>query len=155
MAKERMTRGASDNEYLHRDFHGALSAGIEYLDRRYGEDAVREYLCRFTRAFYAPLIHALNARGLIALKEHFEKMYGLEGGDVRMAFSEDELVVRVDACPAVTHMREHGYPVARLFHETTKTVNETLCEDTPFAAEWVEYDEQTGRSVQRFFRRSV
>ena len=41
MAKEVMRRQASDNPYLHRDFHGALSAGIEYLDRHYGEDAVR------------------------------------------------------------------------------------------------------------------
>ena len=50
-------------------------------------------------------------------------------------------------------MRKNGYPVARLFHETTKTVNETFCEGTPYAFELVEYDMQTGRSVQRFYRR--
>ena len=49
-----MRRTASDNVYLHKDFHGALSAGIEYLHQRYGEDAVREYLRRFTLAFHAP-----------------------------------------------------------------------------------------------------
>ncbi|MFH0796159.1 MAG: hypothetical protein V2A65_03775 [Candidatus Omnitrophota bacterium] len=36
MTKETMSRKASDNIYLHKDFHGALSAGIEYLDRHYG-----------------------------------------------------------------------------------------------------------------------
>ncbi len=27
---------ASDNEYLHKDFHGALCYGIKYLDDVYG-----------------------------------------------------------------------------------------------------------------------
>lgn len=153
MAREVMRRKASDNIYLHRDFHGALSAGIEYLHEHYGEQAVRDYLRQFTLAFHAPLREQLKARGLIALKEHFERMYELEGGEVEITLSPDELTIQVKACPALTHMREQGYPVARLFSETTKTVNKALCEGTPFAAELVEYDEQSGRSVQRFFRR--
>ena len=153
MAKEVMRREASDNVYLHKDFHGALSTGIEYLHQHYGEQAVRDYLRQFTLAFHAPLRTQLKERGLIALKEHFERLYDLEGGEVEMTLSPDDLTIRVQACPAVTHMREQGYPVARLFFETTRTVNETLCEGTPFAAELLEYDEQTGRSVQRFFRR--
>jgi hypothetical protein len=152
MAKQVMRRTAGDNEYLHRDFHGALSAGIEYLHENYGEEAVREYLWQFARAFYSPLTDALRRRGLAALEEHFRKVYELEGGEVRFALSEDELRIEVEACPAVRHMRERGYPVARLFRETTATVNRAICHDTPFAAELLEYDEQTGRSVQRFHR---
>jgi hypothetical protein len=155
MAKQVMRREASDNVYLHKDFHGALSAGIEYLHDHYGEDAVREYLRRFTNSFYAPLKQELSKRGLIALKEHFERLYQTEGGEVQIAFSPDELTVEVAACPAVTHMREHGYQVARLFSETTRTVNEALCEGTAFAAELAQYDEQSGRSVQRFYRRGA
>jgi len=153
MAKEVMKREASDNVYLHKDFHGALSAGIDYMEQHYGAEAVREYLREFTVTFYAPLIEEVKKRGLAALKEHFEKIYKIEGGEIEITCSEDELVLKVKACPAVKHMREHGYPVAGLFHETTKTVNEALCEDTPFAAELVEYDKQTGQSVQRFYRR--
>ena len=153
MPKEVMRRSASDNEYLHKDFHGALSCGIEYLHDNFGEDAVRQYLREFTRTFYAPLRASLKERGLPALREHLEKLYEAEGGDVQFEGDSDELVVRVDACPAVQHMRTQGYPVARLFNETTRTVDEALCEDTPYAAELTEYDEETGRSVQRFFRR--
>jgi len=155
MAKETMRRRASDNEYLHKDFHGALSAGIDYLDRRFGEETVREYLRRFTTSFYAPLMRDLRARGLVVLKEHFEEIYELEEGAIGTVLSEDELILKVAASPAVVHMREQGYPVARLFCETVKTVNEALCEGTPFAAELLEYDEETGRSVQRFYRRGV
>ena len=153
MPKDVIRRKAADNKYLHKDFHGALSAGMEYLRESYGEQAVREYLQQFAASFYAPLTDALKTRGLVALEEHFAKVYDDEGGDVRMTLSDDELLLHVEACPAVAHMRQHGYPVAGLFHETTGTVNEAICEGTPFGAELVEYDEQTGRSVQRFFRR--
>lgn len=153
MGKEYIRRTASDNVYLHKDFHGALSGGIEYLEKNFGEEAVRQYLRQFTASFYAPLIEALRTRGLVALSEHFAKVYKDEGAAVRMNLTDDELFIELDACPAVTHMRQHGYPVARLFYETTKTVNETLCQSTPFAAELLEYDDETGRSIQHFYRR--
>jgi hypothetical protein len=155
MPKEVMRRKAADNPYLHKDFHGALSAAIEYLHQRFGPQAVREYLRQFAAAFYKPLTDSLKARGLAALKEHFERIYALEGAAVEIRLSDDELVIRVAQCPAVTHMRANGYPVARLFEETTRTVNEALCEGTPYAAELVEYQPQDGRSVQRFFRRKT
>jgi hypothetical protein len=147
-----MRRTSGDNEYLHRDFHGALSAGIEYLHDRYGEEAVRRYLWQFARAFYAPLTEALQNRGLVALEEHFRRIYEMEGGEVRFALSKDELRIEVDACPAIRHMRKQGYLVARLFRETSETVNRAICHQTPFAAELVQYDDETGRSAQRFYR---
>jgi hypothetical protein len=162
MPKQVMHREARDNRYLHKDFHGALSVGIEYLEAHYGEEAVRRYLRQFAKAFYGPLTEAIRNRGLAALQEHFARIYELEGASPRFRLSEnkgtvpvlsDELVIELDACPAVMHMREHNYPVARLFYETTRTLNEAICEGTPFAAELVAYDPETGRGVQRFFRR--
>ena len=153
MPREVIQRKASDNKYLHKDFHGALSVGLDYLQKNHGDEAVRDYLRQFAKSFYAPLTEALGRRGLVALKEHFEKIYEDESGEVRMSLSDDELQIQVEACPAVTHMREHDYLVAPLFYETTKTVNETICEGTPFAAELIDYDEQTGRGTQRFTRR--
>jgi len=155
MSKEVIRRTAGDNVYLHKDFHGALSVGIDYLDRTYGEAAVREYLQEFAATFYAPLTEALLARGLVALKEHFEQVYDREGGTARMTLSDDELLIEVEVCPAVAHMRAAGYPVARLFRETTKTVNETICRGTPFVAELLDYDDATGRCTQRFSRRTA
>ena len=154
MTREVMQRSASDNEYLHQDFHGALSAGIEYLHKNYGKQAVRDYLRQFALDFYSPLKKALIECGLVALKEHFEKIYKIEGGKIEITLCDNELILKVDVCPAVMHMRENGYPVAELFHETTKTVNEAICEGSEFVFELVEYDPQTGRSVQRFYRRS-
>lgn len=155
MSKRVMKRKASDNKYLHKDFHGAMSYAIDYLHKSYGENAVREYLRKFTKAFYAPLIDDLKKRGLAALKEHFEKIYNIEGGDVEISLSEDELIIKVNKCPAVTYMKDNNIPVASLFYETTKTVNEALCEDTEFACEFTNYDENTGGNIQRFYRRNL
>ena len=153
MTRETVTRRASDNEYLHKDFHGALSVAIEYLDTQYGPEAVRRYLRRFARSFYAPLIEQICRRGLGVLREHIEAVYRREGGRIRITAGADEMVVEVSACPAVTHMRQRGFPVARLVHETIRTVNQAICEGTRFDAELISYDEQTGASVERFFRR--
>ncbi len=155
MTKLVMRRRAADNRYLHKDFHGALSCGIAYLQERFGDNAVRQYLRRFALTYYAPLRERLRTHGLDAIEAHLRRLYETEGADVVFERRENELVVRVTACPAVSHMREHGFPVAPLFHETTATVNRALCEGTPFDAELLAYDPETGRSVQRFFRRSA
>ena len=44
MTKQTMHRTAGDNAYLHQDFHGALSVGIDYVHDHYGEQAVRDYI---------------------------------------------------------------------------------------------------------------
>ena len=150
MSRKVMKRKASDNEYLHKDFHGALSCGIEYLHQRFGPDAATLFLRNFARSFYAPLRERIKNQGLRAIREHYEQVYAIEGGKIQFTATEDELVLRVAACPAVQHMRSRGYPVARLFHET---INTALCEGTCFDAELLKYDPETGRSVQRFFRR--
>ena len=153
MSKRVMERKASDNEYLHKDFHGAMNHAIDYLHKNYGEDAAREYLKKFAKSFYAPLIEDLKKRGLVALKEHFERIYNIEGGDVEFSLSEDQLIIKVNKCPAVTYLKDNGVPIASLFYETTKTVNEALCEDTEFTCEFTDYDENTGGNIQRFYRR--
>ena len=153
MPKEVMRRQAADNEYLHKDFHGAMSCGIQYLQDTYGPEAVIEYLRRFTAPHHPPLKQKLIEQGLPALAEYTRGIYELEGGDIDIDLDDDEMLLRIAECPAVKHMREHGYRVADMWVETTRTVNERLCEGTPFGFELVEYDEQTGRSVQRFYRR--
>lgn len=87
--RETMRRKASDNRYLHKDFHGALSLGLEYLERHYGDEAVRDYLRQFVTSFHGPLRAAIRDRGLPALKEYLEGIYRLEGGNIRTTLTED------------------------------------------------------------------
>ena len=155
MEKLVMDRRASDNEYLHKDFHGALSCALDYLNDNYGIDSVKDYLRKFTRSYYSKLIEDINKIGLIAIMEYYERIYKIEGGIVEFQSDNNELIMKVDKCPAVSHLRKSGRSVSPVFFETTKTVNEALCEGTPFSAELLQYDEKTGGSIQRFYRRPI
>jgi hypothetical protein len=152
-ARHIMKRQAADNTYLHRDFHGALNQALIYLERNYGAGAVREYLRQFARSFYSALTREIKERGLDALRCHLERIYTIEGADFRIECSRDELILRVAACPAVTHIRRMGLPVSRSFDETTRTVNAAICQGTGFEFELLEYDPESGRRVERYSRR--
>jgi len=153
MPREVMDRRAADNVYLHRDFHGAFSNALIYLEERFGPEAVREYLRGFARRFYGPLRVEIGERGLPAIAEHVRRIYADEGADVCLELDDDVLIVRVAACPAVAHMRAHGHRVAPLWRETTAAVNAAICEGSAYDFDLLEYDEETGASVGRFTRR--
>jgi hypothetical protein len=153
MAAEVMRRSAADNRYFHPDFHGSLSAGLDFVAGRWGAGAVREYLRRFALRYYAPLRAEIGQRGLAALRDWIESVYRDEGGTVDLALTEGRLEVRVPECPAVRHMRRAGYRVSDHFIETTTTVYEALCEGTPFIFELEEYHPATGRAAYAFRRR--
>ena len=155
MAKLRIDRKASDNAYLHKDFHGALCTGLDYVRLKYGDQAVRDYLRQFALAWYAPLTRSLREKGLSALREHYDRIFKLEGGVVEFHETPDELRLDVRNNPAVTHMKAKGYPISPMFVETIATVGRAICEATPFDAELVRYDAETGRYTQRFFRRAA
>ena len=154
MSKEIITRNASDNEYLHMDFHIALNYGIDYLHKKFGEGSVTEYLKQFANSFFAPLKKSLNERGLIAIKEHYEEIYKIEGAEFNMNLSRNELIIHLSASPAVMHIKANGHLISELFHETITTINKTICQDTPFEFELLEYNKGNGASIQRFYRRS-
>lgn len=150
-----MQRNAADNEYLHKDFHGALSGGLDYLKENYGPDAVIEYLQEFTDNYFGPLKEKLRSEGLMAVKDHFEKIYQIERGQADFELSDDELLITVAQCPAVMHMRSQNYQISDMWVETTRTVNERLCEGSDYSFDLEKYDPQTGASVQRFYRTEV
>lgn len=153
MPKEVMNRTSSDNIYLHQDFHIGLNLGIQYLHQHYGENAVREYIRQCVLSFFSPLIEDIKKQGLIAIKEHYDRIYRLEGVIPKFDLSENKLTIAIDACPAVLYLRKKNIPVEELFFETTKTMNEILCEGTPFFSILSEYDKQSGASIQNFYRR--
>ena len=153
MAAEVMRRSAADNRYFHPDFHGSLSAGLDFIADRWGADAVHEYLRRFALRYYAPLRAEIARRGLAALRDWIEGVYRDEGGIVDLVLHDERLEVRVPECPAVRHMRRTGYRVSDHFVETTTAVYGALCEGTPFDFTIEEYDPATGRAAFRFRRR--
>ena len=155
MSKQTLMRKASDNPYFHKDFHIALNYGINYLHKNFGEEAVREYLRQFASAYYSPLKRAIKEKGLLAIKEHYEKIYEIESAVNDMIFSQDELIIHLSASPAVLHIKTNGHSVSPFFHETVTAVNKEICSNTPIDSEVIEYKQENGSYRLRFFRRKI
>jgi hypothetical protein len=155
MTKQIIRQRASDSTYYHPDFHIAFNFGIEYLHKNFGEEAVREYLVKFANAYFAPLKKALMDKGLLAIKEHYEKIYHIENAIFRLCISKNELLIHLSESPAVMYIKEKGHTLTPLFQETIATVNKEICKNTPYECELVEYKNENGAYQLRFFKREI
>lgn len=143
---------ASENEYFHRDFHISGMRGLEYVGNKYGDEAVREYLTRFAKAYYAPLAEKVKKEGLRALREHIENVYALEKASecVRCVITDGKLTVTVLGCPGVKYIRESGNDPTQWYIECTRTVNEAIADMCGLNFSLLSYDEETG-AAQYYF----
>jgi hypothetical protein len=146
-----LDRTAQEGEYLHRDFHGALCYAIAYLDREYGPRVTRRYLERVAHICYAPLIAQLFAEGLPALEAHWREVFGREGGHFSLGYEGHVLVLRVERCPAIAHLRERDQLYTERYCATTEIVNEAICHAAGYRSSCVVRPGQ-GQCVQRFWR---
>lgn len=147
-----MDVNAAENEYFHRDFHISGMRGLEYVGNKYGDEAVREYLTRFTKAFYAPLAERVKKDGLCALQEHIETIYAVEKvpDNVKCTLSDTELAVTVSECPGVKYIKENGNDPTKWYIELTRTVNHVLGEMCGLNFSLLFYDDNTGAAKYRF-----
>lgn len=147
-----LDRRASDNKYFHRDFHNSMNMGLEYLGKKYGTDAVKEYLERFTKNYYSPLIEAVRKRGLPALEESILCTYAAEEANdaVKTVLQNGRLMVNVKYCPAVKHLHETDRKVSAWYPYSTETVMRTLAVQTGYRFQMCSYDEETGAAHYQF-----
>lgn len=152
MTKQIITKKATDNNYLHMDFHIAFNYSIDYLYGNFGVDSVKEYLTKFASAYYSPLKEAICNKGLLAIKKHYEKIYNLEGAEFDISYSQDELILNLIASPAVVYIKKNGHSPSIAYRETVETVNKEICRGTPFQCEMMDYENENGSYQLRFFR---
>jgi hypothetical protein len=142
---------ASDNTYLHQDFHGALCYAIKYLEDNYGTESVEQYLRQVARTYFKPLTDSLKANGLQAMENHWKDIFSREGGEFELGYQENALVLKVDVCPAVSHLKKRRLFYTDNFCLTTKIVNETICKDAGFCCS-CDYNSGEGKCVQKFWK---
>ncbi len=139
---------------VHKDFHGAMSYGIQYIHKKYGETEMVEYLRQLAHTIYLPLIEALKTKGLPALYEHWDYVFTIESADFEIGYEEnDVLFLKVKKCPVIHHMQEHNYQVAEKYCEHCKIINEEICRSAGYESS-LEYDQDKGSCVQKFWKRS-
>ncbi len=142
---------ANDNEYLHMDFHGVLCYAIRYLDENFGAEVTKGYLQQVGKTYFSPLSKAMKKEGLIALEKHWKGIFTKEGGGFSLSYQGDTLVLNVDKCPAIAHLKEKDQLCTQRYCETTVVVNETICTQAGFGCS-CEYEPGAGKCVQKFWK---
>jgi len=155
MKKERivMTRKASDNKYLHKDFHIGLNILLDYIHDNFGKEAVIQYLSQYARAYYQPLREQLKAGNTAALSDYLTQIYQKEEWLVQIRSGEDFIELQQDACPGMSHIKASGKQPSCCYIETYQTVYGTLCEGTPFQYHLQRFDDETGACTQIFTKK--
>ncbi len=146
-----MEQKASDREYLHKDFHGALAYALFYLDKTFGEQATTEYLQQVGRTCYIPLIEQIKNEGLSALEKHLRSVFTLEGGRFTVHYEQNTLVMTVTECPAIAHLKKIGQFYSERYCESTRVVNETICQNAGYQCS-CSYEPGQGKCTQKFWQ---
>lgn len=139
---------------VHKDFHGLLSYGIQYLCEKYGEREMVKYLKQVVYTVYSSLTEELKIKGLPALYKHWDYIFTIEDADFEIDYEEnDVLSLKVRKCPAIHHMREHGYQVAEKYCEHYRIINEEICHLADYECS-VEYSQDKGSCIQKFWTKN-
>jgi len=138
---------------IHKDFHGALSAGFQYLAEKYGKKDLEEYLKACGENVYSWLIDEIKKEGLSSLERYWQRIFTLEEGEFeikRKGSREIKLIVK--RCPALSYMEKAGYPVYKDFCLQCRIINRVLAEKTGLTSE-VRSEQGKKRCVQTFKRK--
>ncbi len=141
----------SDNEYLHKDFHGALCYAIKYLDDNFGEKATEDYLAQVGSTYFKPLAEELQKDGLQALEKHWKYIFEKEQGEFRTYYDGSALVLEVEKCPAIAHLKKSDQLFTDRYCQTTVIVNKTICSQSGYECT-CEYNPGEGKCIQKFWR---
>lgn len=149
---EIMNRQAAQNEYFHPDFHSSMNMGIHYLGEKHGFAAVEQYLVRYTKSIYHPVVKAIKDHGLSALQEMIQDTYEKEKAAevLTTELIGNQLSVRICECPAVRHLKASGRTVSPWYRYTTEVVMRTLAEFAGCSFVMEAYEENTGAAQYRF-----
>ncbi len=136
---------------IHKDFHGSFSIALDYLKNNFGQEVMEAYLRRMAKNVYSSLIKGLKRKGLSALEKHWREIFDLEKGKYSLSYRNNQLILKVKECPAVSHILKTGYKLSDSFCESTRIVNETICEEAGYKCS-LKLSTKKGTCEQKFWR---
>lgn len=117
---------------VHKDFHLATDTTIKYVLKRYGVDFLYKLFKRTAQKVYKEIYDALKQGDTKPLLEHTDYFLKRENADFTIDESNNEIVITVNDCPAVRHLKESGVSPTTDFCLQTAFMNEAWSENTPF-----------------------
>lgn len=151
--KKVMIRNASDNKYLHKDFHLSMNILLHYIYENYGRKQLVDYLRAYARAYHKPINEKLKEGNIDVLLKYFSDIYKKEEWPVKITRYDNYFEIEQDGCPGIFHIKAKGDQPCPYYKETYDTVYKTLCMNTPFEYVLEYFDDETGACKQIFRRK--
>ena len=139
---------------LHKDFHGYHNFILGYVEKKYGRRFMIYGMRRIGQNVYASVAQRLVKEGLTYLADYWKQIFELEEGKFSIDLKEDQMVLKVEQCPAVSWIAGKNWTLAPSFCEHCKVINEEICDTAGYECS-IEYEQQKGCCVQRFRRKGV
>lgn len=121
-----------DGGNLHLDFHGATNITIKYIVETFGVDALHEILFNVGHDVYKSIRENLANDDTSELIEHWTYYFDREKADYQIEEHGNDVVLTVNECPAIKHIKSLGLELADNFCDQTKVINKGLCDGTPY-----------------------
>lgn len=152
-----MNRKASDNKYLHRDFHVSSDIGLAYIGNKYGEDAVKDFICQFVDSYHRPLSDLAKKEGISVIKKYFEDIFEKEEAIELLSILETKTTLKIEIreCPALKYMKSVGHKASKWHKYTTTLLYQRLADNSDLYFELDYYDSDTGGSRFIFKEKEV
>ena len=136
---------------VHRDFHGAMSYGLKYVYENYKDEGIEQYLKELANTVYFPLSEDLAKNGLKALEKHWKAIYDLEDADYEMFYEDNILNLKINKCPAISHMKKCNYEIFDKFCEHCKIINAEICRNAGYKSS-IGHDQNKCKCLQKFWK---
>jgi len=121
-----------DTGNLHLDFHGTVNTTINYIVKNFGADAIRKIFFNTGRDVYKSIREKLTKGDASELIEHWNYYFNRENAAFRIVSNADNVILYVDECPAVKHIKKLGLELSPHFCDQTDYVNKGICSGTDF-----------------------
>jgi hypothetical protein len=107
------------------DFYFAINATFRFIEKRFGRDGLRRYWQEFGSTYYAPVTAAWKRGGLPAVASYWRAFFDAEpGAEVRVDVTSDRVILDVQVCPAIKHLRAHARDIVPCFCQHCYYVSE-------------------------------
>jgi hypothetical protein len=109
------------------DFFTAINATFRFIERKLGRVGLLRYWQELGEKYYAPVAQRWAAGGLPAVAAHWRAAFAAEpGADVTVEETADQVLIRVQTCPAIAHLRTQQREITPSFCQHCYFVNEAI-----------------------------
>jgi hypothetical protein len=109
------------------DFYFAINATFRFILNRFGKKGLERYWTELGEKYYAPVAVAWKHSGFEGVGNYWKDFFAAEPGSaVDVEVTEEAVILDVQVCPAIAHLRQHGREIVPSFCQHCFFVSEAM-----------------------------